>query len=311
MLSFISGKFLRWYRINKVKFWRYIVAIALGYALIMTFNNNAKQKREVINNTEQIISTPSKASNSTIESSKVIIGGNTKSQEELQGFNNQISVFVNYCNQEKIENAYNMLSQDCKDELYPTLESFISNYYNRIFTVTKTYSIQNYSGDTYRVIYKDSLLETGGNASNSEVADYITIDSKNKLSISSYIGREVISKEYSIGNLKFNVLERNIYIDYEKHKIDITNEGNYDARISDLKSARDIYASDSNNEFCYVFLNELPSYMVNISSGTTKTAILKFSKAYNQKSVINTIYFENIILDINDEDDFEKLIIEI
>lgn len=316
MLNVVFGKFMRWYRQNRIKFWKFLVGGILVYALIMTFNNNAKlnnsQNNQVEYKTE--INNYNSALESKIESEMSIAGGKINSKEDLYEFNNIIDDFVNSCNQGNVANAYNMLSQDCKTEIYTSFEEFRDHYYNKIFNITKSYTIQNYSGDTYRVIYKDSLIETAGNISNPEIIDYITVVEENsfkKISISGYIKKEQISKIKNVDELKINIVERNIYIDYEKIKIQVKNEGNTNAQITNLQSSKDIYALNSVGDFSFVALNELTTSMVNISAGTTKELILKFNNAYKNDSIIEKICFNNILIDEDKIDNIQILEIEI
>lgn len=316
MLNSILGKFLRWYRANRIKFLTYVGGAVLAYALIMTFNNNVKENNahKVLNNTsvsEQVSSNIEEANKSTIESSMAIVGGNTKSETEIDEANNLVNTFVNFCNQEKFENAYNLISDDCKNALYPTVDVFITEYCNKIFNCVKTYSIQNYSGDTYRVIYKDSLLETGGKATSAEIVDYITvIDENKKISINGFIKKKEINKEYKVENLEIKVVAQLVFIDYEKFDIQLSNKGIYDVKISDLQSHKDIYAKDEKDEFSYVALNELSTAMVNIQAGTTKNVVLKFNKTYSNRT-IDTLCLNNINFNKENSAEVKELVIEI
>jgi len=52
---------------------------------------------------------------------------------------NIIEDFFRLCNEANVEEAYKLLSVDCKEELYPTIQDFITKYYNRIFTEKRSY----------------------------------------------------------------------------------------------------------------------------------------------------------------------------
>ena len=58
----------------------------------------------------------------------------TKKEEENILF---ISEFLNYCNDKKIQEAYNMLSEKCIKEKFQTIEIFKNEYVEKIFTYKK------------------------------------------------------------------------------------------------------------------------------------------------------------------------------
>ena len=62
-----------------------------------------------------------------------------------------IDTFVQRCNNKEYEAAYNMISDDCKAEVYPTLNSF-QKYVDAKFENKRAYSIQNFSKDRKSVV---------------------------------------------------------------------------------------------------------------------------------------------------------------
>ena len=97
-----------------------------------------------------------------------------------------IANFVKLCNEKKIEEAYGLLSDACKEELYRDIGTFTNNYINSIFSSAKEYSLELWStfddDTTYRITYYEgNLLQTGGNTSGSNFVDYITIVEENNI----------------------------------------------------------------------------------------------------------------------------------
>lgn len=71
--------------------------------------------------------------NNTPTEEELIIQEKEKKEEET---NIQfISKFIDYCNTGKIEEAYNMLSSECKEEKYNTIEDFEKEYINKKFKI--------------------------------------------------------------------------------------------------------------------------------------------------------------------------------
>ena len=60
-----------------------------------------------------------------------------------------IDQFIRYCNAKKINEAYDLLSDNCKKYVYPNKDIFEKNYVNKIYNTTKLYSKEKYLYDTY------------------------------------------------------------------------------------------------------------------------------------------------------------------
>ena len=173
--------FLRWYYRNKFKFWISILII-LGIYFVLMLLNNFSEKELQKEETKTLVSNVTEYTNKdSIKSQETIIGGQTKT-EDIKTANEIIDNFIKYCNKEEIEKAYELLSDNCKDGMFPTIDDFIKLYYNNVFGVSKTYQMQNWSGNTYKIEYKDSLLSTGGIETDKFIRDYI----KEENSIISY-----------------------------------------------------------------------------------------------------------------------------
>ena len=72
-----------------------------------------------------------------------------------------IENFINYCNQKEIEKAYNMLSDTCKQENYPTMEEFKNKYINSVFNMyICDYKIVK-NDDIYTVTLVEDMIATG------------------------------------------------------------------------------------------------------------------------------------------------------
>ena len=74
---------------------------------------------------------------------------------------NVIKKFLDYCNDAEIENAYNMITDKCKEEMYPSLQVFTDNYYSSKFSTKKNYTITKYYLNMYKVDLKESSINTG------------------------------------------------------------------------------------------------------------------------------------------------------
>lgn len=78
-------------------------------------------------------------------------------QQENKKF---VSEFIDYCNDNKIQEAYQMLSEECINKKYPTIDKFKSEYINKIFTYKKEYKIIEENG-LYKVELLEGILQSG------------------------------------------------------------------------------------------------------------------------------------------------------
>jgi len=168
------NRFFRWYYQNKNKFWVIVLVIIGSYGLILLLNNLSRN-----NNSNKTSIKYNYTNENTITSQQSVISGEYLEEKVLVEANEIIDKFISYCNNKEISKAYSLISEDCKNELFPTIEDFTTNYYNRIFNTTKIYEMQNWSGRTYRIKFMENPMETG-NINNGEfIEDYFTIVKKN------------------------------------------------------------------------------------------------------------------------------------
>lgn len=88
-----------------------------------------------------------------------------------------VESFINYCKETKIEDVYALLSNKCKEDLYPTINDFQKKYYNNIFNVKRTVRIEyDYEKDLYKITFYRDLLETGKLTDATNIVDYYKIE---------------------------------------------------------------------------------------------------------------------------------------
>lgn len=123
----------------------------------------------------------------------LIIRGLNKSAEnrvEENKINNEIEVsfredkenkklindFLQYCKNKQIEEAYNLISDECKKEKYNTLLDFKEKYYNKIFNKNKNIEIERQKNNTYKITFYNDMLETGKLDKENVIIDYYKIE---------------------------------------------------------------------------------------------------------------------------------------
>ena len=251
--------FMRYIRQNRKQIIGIAIFIAFLIIILQILNNLSKNNSNMVSNTtsQNIFD----KTNGVIRSDRTMVSGGSVSQTTIDSVNNLIKDFVEKCNNGKAEEAYNMLTNDCKEVLYPNYEDFYNNYYKNLFENNKkTYSIENWADDIFVVRYTADILSTGKSLENATYQDYITIvtqDDEKKLSINKYIGREQLNKENNSDNIKTEVLYKDVFMDYEIYNLKITNNTQKTILMDSLLKTDGIYLKDKNEIKHKAFSNEL------------------------------------------------------
>ena len=298
---------VRWYNQNRKMIWIVVLSIVAVIALIQTLNNYYKNN-------------PKDESSSTINSTTAYNTDNYSviTQEKIEETTSEESVdlidnFFKYCNSGQVENAYNLLSTECKNEIYPTINDFNTKYYNRIFTEQKSYDsilwIATQSRLTYRVEIMSDILATG-KKDDMPIEEYYTIVYENgeyKLNINSFIGKEDINILKTQSNITVNIVSKRMYMDYELYEIEVQNNTGNKLIFNTKENTNSMYIEDENGLEYIAFLNEIPNSELEILHGVTRTFEIKFNRGYKPTINIEKIIFE----DINSNGNRESIEVEI
>ena len=193
-----------------------------------------------------------------------------------------IDTFVRRCNNKEYENAYNMLSEECKEEVYPTLNSF-QKYVDARFKEKRAYSIQNFSNVGKQYIYDVNLMEdlmatglTGQNFYYDEEKFVFTENDKTlKLSIDGFVRKTDLNMFAEDENLKINIYSKNVFYDHETYKVTITNRSSHPIVIADGSTKNEITlytGEDNRNE------KAVGSYGIVLKPNETKSYTFLFNK---------------------------------
>lgn len=294
------NRFIRFFNQNRIRIIVTILIVVFIILIIQVINYILKQQDDNVVPTEPEIVDTSRPTES-------VISGEELPEETTDTNLNVISQFVEYCNKKQYENAYNLLTQDCKDELFNTLDLFVSNYCNQIFTSPMTYQLELWyaaaSTYTYRITYfTDNLLATGNANPTDTKDDYITIISSSdgdRLNVNNFIEKDEINNSQTAEETSITIAvnDRYIYRDYEIYNITISNNTDKTILISDGVNSNDICLVDTNEVEYNSILNEVPLVNLELEPGISKTIEIRFNKMYNLYRTIDHMSFKNIILD--------------
>lgn len=294
-------RFFRWYNENREVFF-IIIAIIVFFLLIIQVLNSivSRQEEEKRNSMTQQNITVNNTINS--EPNTSVITGEEITRSEATIAANAIKQFVNYCNNKQIENAYNMLTEECKTLIYPSLESFTENYYNRIFYINRMYNLENWYDDadlyTYYIKYTEDVLASGNLNSEDNKGDYITVvidEEGYKLNISSYVGRRIIDQQEGARGVNIKINWIDMYMDYAIANISAQNNTGGTICIDAKDESYSTYMYDENNVKYNSLLHENAEEQLMVRKNLTNTINIKFNKMYNTNREIMGIIFSNII----------------
>ena len=288
------SKIIRWYNQNRNIIWMTVLTVVGVIALIQTLNGFYKNNTKEESSSTNISTTTYNNPNYSVVSKTEINKTTSENSQEI------IKNFFDYCNNGKIEEAYNLLSEDCKKELYPNLNIFKENYYNRIFTESKMYNstlwISNGNKNTYRLEIMGDILATGSKET-MPIEEYYTVVYENeeyKLNVSNYIGKEEINISKTQDNITIAILSKQSYIDYEKYEIEVKNGTLVRITLNTKENTDSMYIQDENGLKYVALLNEISEYDLEISRGLTKTYNIKFNRGYKPTINLEKILSEDI-----------------
>lgn len=303
------NRFIRWYNKNRKAFWLIVVISIIVISIPKILNQYAK-------NNKKNVSSSINNNTTTYDNKKYsIISEETIEENKSTEFSNIINEFIEFCNNKNTEKAYELISNECKEKIYPTIDDFINNYYNKIFKNKKTYSIQLWvskgSHYTYKVNLKEDILASG-NVDSVSIEDYYTIideDNAYRLNINSYIGNEEIEKFKELEEVKITILSKDIFMEHEIYNIEIENKTRNSILLDLLEKTGNMYLEDEDNFHYDAYNHEKVKEELRVK-GKKKISI-KFNKKYSTEREITEIVFSDIILDYDsyknseNKDEFE------
>lgn len=273
-----------------------MVAIVIFIATIMIRafrSNNMKDAEE----TEEVY-----------RPTETVIKGSNVSKEQYEIDSNIVNNFLNYCNNGQIEEAYALLTDDCKNELYPTLEDFQKYYYNAIFEKNREFNLQSWISTknytVYKVRYTDNLMVTGKYNEDDIYQDYITLNKKaniERISIGKLVACEYKNIIVKTTEIEASVLKKKIYISDEEYEIKIKNNTNKTMLLSKSINLVDRYGTTYGAYTNLIFDRNLI-----LNPGETKTLNIKFKKGLSSNNKSSKISFSNINIQ-NEENQTDKI----
>lgn len=311
---FLNNKFVRYINQNR-KIIILVISFAVFILLIIRALNTILEEQKDTNDinitvNEQLKEKAIQNSRDTITSNKKVSETDAKNNYEL------ISKFIDYGNNLKTEEAYNLLTDECKENVYPNIEIFKKTYIDVVFKEKIQADIQSWIQNenyyTYIVNYTKDILSTGNYTKEAQYQDYITIDKdKQKLNVNRYIGRKHIDKETNKNNIRFNINYIDIFKDYEVYNLTVSNLNNFSIVLDNLTSVDSTYIETSKETKVNCSNYEAGKNSFEFEKGVSKNIKLKFYKQYNKEITDEKMIFSKAILNVENIDQTEQISIDL
>lgn len=288
------NKYIRYIR----KHWKLVIAIIfiiiISLCIIQALNEAAKiQNREQQNKINE--------DKSEIYKTESVLGEGSISDSEAIQNNTIIDNFITYCNEGKTKQAYSLLSEECKQEVFPTIEEFINNYYKIIFSQYKKYNLQNWiSNDnktTYKVRFENDALAVGGYDEKQTFEDYITVVKKKDvyyLNINKFIGRNEINKKASYEGINVKINSESIYLNNRIYDITFENNTSNDIELYNISNGTQWYLQDEKEKKYLASLSEITNSNLILKANSKMPLKVAFMKIYNKNDTLQNITFEKM-----------------
>lgn len=213
-----------------------------------------------------------------------------------------MSSFVNYCNKRNLESAYKMLTDECKEAMFPTVDDFEKVYINNVYSVEREYELLKWSTDgnlyTYLVTLYGDILATGGTAGSTQ--EYYTFvkesDGNYKLNVNNYIFGEDRDIESTVSNITIKIGHVDIYEEYEEAQITITNNTSKTISLTGNKYNKNMYLQNSKNTTYSSFGSEFDEEIV-MKPNSVRNFTVKFNKTYSSSNKAQYLVLSDVILD--------------
>ncbi len=294
---------IRFFNQNRRKIIIIILFIVFLLGIIQLLNYFAKKENNTNNAKNESIAENLIIKNEVV-SQKSAISGTNISTKNLKKDTDVIGKFIEYCNSKNIEGAYELLTDECKEVMFPSIEDFNRVYYEHIFNnQARSYTVENWISNTYKIEYSNDILSTGKIDNDIGLLDYITvveINGEYKLNINNYVGRSIPNKTTEIKDILITINSIDSYMDYEIYNLSVENKSDNTILLDTNDSTKSVYLQDTNDTKYYFYNNEVIQNRLKVQSKLKNTIEIKFMNPYTSGRTIKKLVFSNLVLNYDE-----------
>lgn len=243
---------------------------------------------------------------------KTIASGKNLSKEDYEEEKNLVDVFLDYCNNSNPEEAYELLTDYCKEELYPDLETFKTLYYDNIFTEKRVYSLQSWvvkdNYHTYMIRFSNDAMSTGVYNKNDVYQDYITICEENgdkKISIGKYVKFEKLDITSGTDSIVVKITGKKVFMDYVVYTLEVENKTGETISLDPYENLTNTQIVMDNKVEYSLNWNELNPDKLIIKNGQNRELEFKFNIPYGITSIPKYLKMLKVVLDYEEYNQLE------
>jgi hypothetical protein len=212
------------FRLKVLDFWKKykkrILIIAIAIAVVLIINNVLKRMPKDL-----------PAPSITFNPHVAVITDTEVPKKYREPIENLVDTYFNYCNNGEYEKAYELISAECKQADYPTLDLF-KQYVDYVFQgKKKVYTLQSYSVVNNVYVYDikitDDFLANGTSDGYYYYDEKLVLIEENdefKFSIGQFISKDnpniVVEDDY----MKLEIVDRTVEYETETYRIKVTNK---------------------------------------------------------------------------------------
>ena len=228
----------------------------------------------------------------------IIDNGGGVPKKYVGTINQTVETYFNYCNSKNYEQAYNMLTDQCKEYLYGNDLSLFQEYVDSIFTQKKIYNLQNYSNIDdvyiYDLVILDNIEATGTTEGYEPYKEKIALIKENdefKISNQGFIKSKTYNKVAEDENLKVTVISKDISYTREGYNVIITNKTDKYIVVVDNTIRKEITLNLGDQKRGTI--NYSNASLV-LNPGETTNEVFIFDKFYDDQKDPTQICLENV-----------------
>ena len=212
-----------------------IIIIVLSIWAIIVFINHMLKNREV-----------EPEATTTYEPHVSVMSDSSSTPQTMQDpIEKMIEKYVECCNEQNYEEAFNLLSEACREYQFNNSPIQFIEYAHTKIPAPREYSIQSYSNMTigskkiyiYEVKYTEDLLATGLTETDyyytsDKMAFYRDEDGNIKMSVGSYIYQTPVQSISENEYLKIDIIDKVVNYATEQYKVKLTNRSEHTVVIA-------------------------------------------------------------------------------
>ena len=289
-------RLIRYYNQNRKQVWKIIGIILIIIFVLQLLNYSAKKKASNQNYELNATNDLPQYNDIDLASNRSVLSGEEISEQKQDSIK-IIDSFFTYCNEQKIQEAYDLLTQECKEEMYSSIQIFEEMYYQKVLNgQKKNITIENWTGNVYKVTINDDFLSTGEYSDENKIQDYITVRD-NQLNINGYIERVERDAEKQMDDVTIKLVREDTYMDYVSYTFEVTNQSKRVILLDPLETIDTMYIQDSNEVKYSAYSHELSKGNLLVDEGNKKQITIKYYSRFRSGKRIRKMVFSRFIFD--------------